>query len=129
MKNNRDEWLILVVVDDEEMRDGIERLLSRDAYRVNTARHELDAVRSARQERPHLILVSLAGTAASVVAIAERVRARAEIDVNAPVVVFSADAVPEGAEVQVGANVYATSPGDFDQLRAFIARLLDARRS
>jgi DNA-binding response OmpR family regulator len=119
--------VVLVIEDDEETRDGIDALLSADGYRVEPARNEEDAVERALRCCPDLILVSLAGTPAAVVAAAVRVRRRAEIDVSVPVVVFSIATIEEGAEVPLGRNVYATRPDNFDQLRAFIRkRIVDS---
>ena len=53
--------IILVVEDVHETRDGIEKLLKVDGYRVVLARDELDGIESAQRQRPDLILVSLAG--------------------------------------------------------------------
>jgi hypothetical protein len=89
--------------------------------------YEQDAVERALRCCPDLILVSLDGTPAAVVAAAVRVRRRAEIDVSVPVVVFSIATIEEGAEVPLGRNVYATRPDNFDQLRAFIRqRIVDS---
>jgi CheY-like chemotaxis protein len=61
--NNESETssIILVVEDVNETRDGIEKLLKADGYRVTLARDEKDAIKSAQQEPPNLILVSVAG--------------------------------------------------------------------
>jgi DNA-binding response OmpR family regulator len=53
--------IILVVEDVEETREGIEKLLIVDGYRLALARDEQDGIESARRQRPGLILVSLAG--------------------------------------------------------------------
>ena len=66
--------IILVVEDVNETRDGIERLLKADGYRVALARDETDAIESAQRQRPDLILVSVAGLLHEVVATARRVR-------------------------------------------------------
>ena len=60
--------IILVVEDVHETRDGIEKLLKADGYRVALARDERDAIESAHRTRPDLILVSLAGLPLDVVA-------------------------------------------------------------
>jgi CheY-like chemotaxis protein len=52
---------VLVVEDVTETRDGVEKLLKADGYRVTVARDERDAIESARLKHPDLILVSLAG--------------------------------------------------------------------
>jgi CheY-like chemotaxis protein len=116
--------LMLVVADDEETRDGIEKLLVSDGYRVEPARSEDDAVERALRCCPDLILVTLDGTPATVVAAAVRIRRRAEIDASVPVVVFCVPTIEEGAEIALGRNVYVTRPDNFDQLRDFLGRLI-----
>jgi CheY-like chemotaxis protein len=115
---------ILVVEDIEETRDGIELLLVTDGYRVEAVRNERDAVESARRNRPDLILVSLGGTSSNVIASARHIRARAELGNDVPVVVFCSVEVGKGAEVDIGQNVYATRPDNFNQLRKLLTRLL-----
>lgn len=68
--------LILVVEDVEETRDGIERLLKADNYRVEPAREEQDAILRAIRSKPDLILVSLGRPAADVILTAVRIRER-----------------------------------------------------
>lgn len=116
--------LILVVEDVHETRDGIEKLLKVDGYRVAVARDELDATESAQQKRPDLILVSLAGLPREVVVAARRIRERAEVGENVPVVVFCIEGIDEGGEVAIGQNVYVTRPDNFNQLRSLLTRLL-----
>jgi DNA-binding response OmpR family regulator len=116
--------LVLVVENDEETRDGIEKLLAADGYRVETARNETDAVDRAARCCPTLILVSLAGSPDQVVAAAVRVRRRADIDASVPVVVFSVPTIDEGAEISLGRNVHITRPDNFDQLRALLGRVI-----
>jgi CheY-like chemotaxis protein len=120
--------VVLVAADDEETRDGIERLLRADGYRVQAARSEDDAVERAAGEQADLILVSLAGAPALVVASAVRIRRRAGLGDGVPVVVFGVDTLYEGAEEDLGYNVYATCPDNFDQLRSLLGRLLNLAR-
>ena len=63
LMNNGNEGssLILVMEDVEETRDGIEKLLQVDGYRVDPARNEEDAIRRATRECPDLILISPGG--------------------------------------------------------------------
>ena len=114
---------ILVANDVEETRDAIEKLLVADGYRVDPARDERDAVDRARRGRPDLILVSLAGRPLDVVASAVQIRRRGRVSSAVPVVVFCLP-VSEGIEAAIGDNVYITRPDSFDQLRAFLHRLL-----
>lgn len=117
--------LILVVEDVHETRDGIEKLLHADGYRVAVARDEGDAVESARREPPDLILVSLAGSLGEVIFIARRIRERAGIADDTPVVAFCIEEIREGEEVALGQNVHVTRPDNFNQLRRLLVRLLN----
>lgn len=124
---NRDNYTslsILVVEDVTETRDGIERLLKADGYRVAVARDEPDAIESAQRNRPDLILVSLAGLPSEVIFTARRIRERAGVGEQVPVVVFCIEEVDEGDEVAIGQNVHITHPDNFNQLRSLLTRLL-----
>ena len=123
-KKNDTNLSVLVVEDVQETREGIERLLMVDGYRVALARDEHDGIESARQQRPDLILVSLAGVAREVIVSARRIRETAEIGENVPVVVFCVDEIAEGDEVAIGENLHVTRPDNFNQLRSLLARLL-----
>jgi CheY-like chemotaxis protein len=115
--------LILVVEDVEETRDGIEKLLKADGYRVDPARNEEDAIVRARLESPNLILMCL-GPQTDNVRTVRRIREGAELSDEIPVVIFCVETIAEGAEVKIGTNVYATRPDSFDQLRILLGRLL-----
>jgi len=125
-KKNETNLIILVVEDVQETREGIERLLMVDGYRVALARDEHDGIESARQQRPDLILVSLAGLPREVILSARRIRERAALGEDVPVVVFCIDDIAQGDEVAIGANVHLTRPDNFNQLRSLLARLLDS---
>ena len=115
--------IILVVEDVHETRDGIEKLLNADGYRVALARDEKDAAESAQRQRPDLILVSLAGLQSEVVVSARRIRERSGIG-NIPVVVFCIGDINEGDEIAIGENMHVTRPDNFNQLRSLLTRLL-----
>jgi two-component system response regulator MprA len=116
--------IILVLEDVNETRDGIEKLLKADGYRVALARDETDAIESAQRQRPDLILVSVAGLPHEVVATARRVRERSDVGEDVPVVVFCFEDIGEGDEVSIGRNVHLACPDNFNQLRSLIRRLL-----
>jgi len=116
--------VILVVEDVHETRDGIEKLLKVDGYRVVLARDESDAIESAQRQRPDLILVSLAGSASEVLGSARRIRESAAVGDDVPVVIFCFDEIPGGAEVAIGQNIHIAQPDNFNQLRALLSRLL-----
>jgi CheY-like chemotaxis protein len=117
--------IVLVVEDVHETRDGIEKLLKADGYRVAVARDERDAIESARRQHPDLILVSLAGLPGEVILAAHRIRQLGEVREKVPVVVFCVEELGEGDEVAIGHNVHVTRPDNFNQLRSLLTRLLD----
>ena len=123
-KKNNMNLIILVVEDVQETREGIEKLLLVDGYRIALAGDEQDGIESARRQRPDLILVSLAGLPREVIGSARRIRQEAAIGEDVPVVVFCIDEIAEGDEVAIGENVHVTRPDNFDQLRGLLARLL-----
>ena len=110
--------------DVHETRDGIEKLLLADGYRVALARDAADAIENAQRKRPDLILVSLAGLPREVIASARRIREDADVGDTIPVVVFCIGELSQGDEVTVGKNVYLTRPDNFNQLRELLIRLL-----
>ena len=123
--HNNPSSLILVVEDVHETRDGIEKLLQADGYRVKVARDEGDAVESARRAPPDLILVSLAGSLGEVIFTARRIRERAGVGDDVPVVAFCIEEIRQGEEVALGQNVHVTRPDNFNQLRSLLVRLLN----
>ena len=123
-KKNDMNPIILVVEDVQETREGIERLLMVDGYRVTLARDEHDGIESARRQQPDLILVSLAGIPREVILSARRIRESAAIGEEVPVVVFCIDEIAQGDEIAIGENVHVTRPDNFNQLRGLLARLL-----
>ena len=123
-KQNNTNLIILVVEDIQETREGIERLLMADGYRIALARDERDGIESAQRQRPDLILVSLAGLPHEVIMSARRIRENAAIGEDVPVVVFCVGEIAQGDEIAIGENVHVTRPDNFNQLRSLLARLL-----
>ena len=93
---DKEAMLILVVEDEQETRDGIEKLLVADGYRVDPARDEEDAVGIVTRSRPDLILVSLGASPGDVIDRALRIRKLAELGQSIPVVIFCVQTVAEG---------------------------------
>jgi DNA-binding response OmpR family regulator len=116
---------ILVVEDVQETRDAIEALLKRDGYWVDPARNEHDAVEKIRLNSPDVILISLGGTTEHVLSTARGIRERSGLLESTPIVIFSILTIPEGAEVDIGGNIYVTAPDNFNQLRRFLKLILD----
>lgn len=115
---------ILVVEDVQETRDAIEALLKSSGYYADPARNEEDAVERAIWSRPDLVLVSLGGPSEKVIDAARGIRARAALGQQIPIVIFSIDIVPQGAEQEIEGNIHLTSPDNFNQLRELLARVL-----
>ena len=115
---------ILVVEDVQETRDGIEKLLKVDGYRLVLARDELDGIESAQRQRPDLILVSLDGLPSEVLMSGCRIRESAAAGDDVPIVIFCFDEIAEGAEVAIGKNVHIAQPDNFNQLRDLLSGLL-----
>jgi CheY-like chemotaxis protein len=123
-RESRTSQLILVVEDVHETRDGIEKLLKADGYRVALARDARDAIESAQLKPPSLILVGLGGLPNEVLSTARRIRKEANVGEETPVVVFCIDNIAEGDEVAISRHVYLIHPDNFNQLRGLLARLL-----
>jgi len=118
--------MILVVEAVEGLRDGMKDLLTANGYRVTTAIDEEDAVETARRQCPDLILICLGEPPPDLFSNVVRIRERAEISNEVPIVVFCITAVGEGEEVVYENHVYVISPDNFNHLRRFLKRLLTA---
>jgi DNA-binding response OmpR family regulator len=115
---------ILLVEDVEEIRDAAEKLLTADGYRVVPARDEEDAVVRATHRPPNIMLVNLAGSSSRVIETARQIRERIALSPDLPVLIFGADTIPEGEELEMAGNIHLTRPDNFDQLRECVRRLL-----
>jgi DNA-binding response OmpR family regulator len=118
--------VVLIVEADDALRDGLEDLLTTDGFRIATAKDEQDAVNTARREPPDLILICLSEPPPDLISAVVRIRERAGIDDEVPIVVFCITAVAEGDEVAYENHVYVISPDNFNHLRRFLKRLLPA---
>jgi CheY-like chemotaxis protein len=125
MSSDRERRSVILVIEDvEETRYGIRRLLTTSGYEVITARDEEDAILLARTHSPELILMCLGLDAVRAFALARRIRARAQLSDELPIVVFYVQEMRDGAEVEAGHRIYMTRPENFDQIRSLIGRLL-----
>lgn len=118
--------MVLIVEADEGLRGSLEDLLRMDGYRIATAKDYQEAVNIARRQRPDLILVCLGEPPPDLISAVVRIRERAEINNEVPIVVFCIRAVAEGDEVAYENHVYVISPDNFNHLRRFLKRLLPA---
>lgn len=115
---------ILLLHDVDETRDLMATMLSNDRQRVVASRNEEDAVLRARTDPPDVILMDLGLEPRQHLEIGERVRQDSGVGANVALVLFCDATVPEGSEVELDGNIYATHPDNFDQLRGLLDRLL-----
>ena len=116
--------IILVLDDVEETAYLTEKMLKKNGYCVTLARNEEDAILQGRSQSPDLILMSLGLEPERLVATAHRIRRQAGLSEDVAIVIFCVPTIPEGTEVEVDKNVYLTRPDNFNQLRAFLHRLV-----
>ena len=125
MQSQEQTETVLLVEDTEDNRFMMRRLLEMAGYRVVEATNGEVAVRLARSERPHLILMDLSlpiidGLAAT--------RAIRKLDGfgKTPIVAVSAHDTSDfqADALAAGCDSYITKPIDFSQLELLIARLL-----
>jgi len=116
--------VILVLEDIEETACLLEKMLTGNGYCVTVARTEEDAIFRVRSQSPDLILMSLGLGSERLLATAHRIRRQAGLSQDVAIVIFCIPTIPEGAEMEVGENVYVTRPDNFNQLRELLHRLL-----
>ncbi|MEG9438348.1 hypothetical protein JAO29_19545 [Edaphobacter sp. HDX4] len=102
----------------------MEKMLSNNSHCVVASRNEEDAISRARTDPPDVVLMDLGRGLKEHLVIAQRIRHNAGLGANVAIVLFGEQTIPEGAEVEVDRNIYATRPDNFSQLRDFLQRLL-----
>jgi CheY-like chemotaxis protein len=117
-------WAILIVADDDELREALEVILRSDGYRVSSAKREQDGIDAGMHFRPALILMSLDRPLQEIRAVACRIRSGAGLGQTVPVVMFCIVTLAYGEQRSLGENVHAIRLDNFDQLRALLSRLL-----
>jgi CheY-like chemotaxis protein len=117
----RPQPLVLVIDDEEEVRDGLERLLRGWGYRVAACPDGAEALEFLhRGARPDLILLDLTMPRLDGYEFRRRQRADAELR-HIPVVVLTALPEPRVEDLEV--ERVLTKPYDVEVLRAEVARL------
>lgn len=123
-KKSERRQIILLLHDVDETRYLMETMLSCDGDYVVSSRQVEDAIFRARVDPPDVILMNLGVESNEHLVIAQRIRQNAGLGANVAIVLFCDPMIPEGAEVELDRNIYATQPDNFDQLRDFLSRLL-----
>ncbi len=111
---------LLVVEDDQTLREGLRRVLEKSGYRVSTAVRGIDALRLIREEAPDLVVLDLMLPGLDGTYVLEKIR---EEGFTAPVIILSArDSVEDRIRgLRTGADDYVTKPFDLEELLARIA--------
>ena len=114
--------VILVVDDDPSIRSVVSRGLRFEGYEVYVAADGLEALRIAREQTLHLIVLDVMLPQLDGLEVCQRLRR----GTNAPIIMLTArDAVPDRiAGLNSGADDYLIKPFDFDELVARIRALL-----
>ena len=118
---------ILVIDDEESMRDSCCQVLAKNGYRVETAEDGDSGLQKVRQMKPDLVLVDLKMPGMSGMELLEKIE---DIDPQIVSVVITGYATIESAVEAMKRNAYDFLPKPFtpDQLRIVASRGLERRR-
>jgi two-component system response regulator PilR (NtrC family) len=118
---------VLVVDDEQSMRDMLRIVLRRDGYEVTVARNGTEAVETLRREPFDLLLSDIRMPDRSGV---EVLRAAKEVNHDIVAIMMTAFASTDTAveALRLGANDYFIKPFSMDELRLKVRHHLDARR-
>lgn len=119
--------IILVIDDEETMRDSCTQILIRDGFQAETAENGTIGLEKIKETKPDLILVDLKMPGISGMEVLEKIE---EIDPNIISVVITGYATVESAvdAMKVGAYDFLPKPFSPDQLRLIIRRGLEKRK-
>jgi CheY-like chemotaxis protein len=116
---------VLLVEDTEDNRFMMRRLLEITGYRVVEAMNGEEAVRLAKAECPHLILMDLSLPVIDGLAATRLIRKIPACE-RTPIIAVSAHDTSDfqSEAISAGCNCYITKPINFNELEAMIAQLL-----
>jgi two-component system, OmpR family, response regulator MprA len=114
--------LVLVVEDDQGIADTLRRGLIFEGYRVNVAYDGEEALASARDQLPDLVVLDWMLPGMDGLEVCKRLRAAGEV----PILMLTAkDSIPDRVKgLDAGADDYLVKPFAFDELLARIRALL-----
>ena len=124
--SNKDHATVLVVEDDDAVRDAVQRGLQLNGFLVNAAASAESALASFARQAPDILIVDVGLPKMSGIELCTELRAR---HVDLPVLILSArDAVGDRVDgLKAGADDYLVKPFDLDELVLRLRALL--RRS
>jgi signal transduction histidine kinase len=118
---------ILVVDDDESIRDSCTQILTKDGYQAETAKDGSSGLKQIKEKKPDLVLIDLKMPGINGIEVLEKTR---EIDPNIIAVVITGYATIESAveAMKIGAYDFLPKPFTPDELRIIIKRGLEKRK-
>ena len=116
---------VLLVEDTEDNRFMMRRLLEMAGYRVVEAMNGEEAVKLAKSESPHLILMDLSLPVIDGLAATRLIRKLPHCG-STPIIAVSAHDTSDfqSEAIEAGCNSYVTKPIDFNELEDLIAQFL-----
>lgn len=119
--------IILVIDDEETMRDSCTQILTRDGFQAETAEEGTNGLEKIKEIKPDLVLVDLKMPGISGMEVLEKIK---EVDPNIISVVITGYATVESAvdAMKIGAYDFLPKPFSPDQLRIIIRRGLERRK-
>jgi two-component system KDP operon response regulator KdpE len=115
---------ILVVEDDQDIRQLLHLQLTAAGYESAFARDAATALAVARKERPDLILLDIGLPAGDGFVVMERMRAIPELEMTPVIVITARDALEGEKAVEQGARSFLQKPFEADELVAQIRQAL-----
>ena len=125
MKEKAEPLTVLLVEDTEDNRFMMRRLLEMAGYQVVEAMNGEEAVKLAKSECPHLILMDLSLPVIDGLAATRLIRKLPHCG-STPIIAVSAHDTSDfqSEAIEAGCNSYVTKPIDFNDLEELIAQLL-----
>ena len=115
---------VLVVEDDQALREMLTVILTTSGYQVETASNRQEGLAWLSQQRPRLIILDLRMNDEDGESFAQAVRARFGSAV--PIIVLSGAANASERAAAIGAEGLLTKPFQYDELIELVQRLLSA---
>ena len=118
---------ILVIDDDESMRDSCAQILTKDGYQAEIANDGYSGLEKIKEKKPDLVLIDLKMPGINGLEVLEKTR---EIDPNIIAIVITGYATVESAveAMKIGAYDFLPKPFTPDELRIIIKRGLEKRK-
>lgn len=119
--------VILVIEDNPDMREFLQRILARRGYGYLGAEDGQEGIEMARRERPDLILMDLSLPVLDGYAATRLLRADPDL-AHTPILAVTAHAreIDQTRALEVGCNGYLSKPYSINDLFSLIARFLPA---